>query len=83
MITHVDNVDVLPGVGPKRLDALHELGIFTIEDLIGYFPFRYEDLGERIPSETLDGDKVTFKGIVSTPPVVTRFGKKIKLGLVY
>jgi len=76
MITHVDNVDVLPGVGPKRLDALHELGIFTIEDLIGYFPFRYEDLGERIPSETLDGDKVTFKGIVSTPPVVTRFGKK-------
>ena len=76
MITHVDNVDVLPGVGPKRLDALHELGIFTIEDLIGYFPFRYEDLGERLPSETLDGDKVTFKGVVSTPPVVTRFGKK-------
>lgn len=38
MITHVDNVDVLPGVGPKRLDALHELGIFTIEDLIGLFP---------------------------------------------
>ncbi|MBZ5984720.1 ATP-dependent DNA helicase RecG [Leuconostoc gelidum subsp. gasicomitatum] len=76
MITHVDNVDVLAGVGPKRLDALHELGIFTIEDLIGYFPFRYEDLGERLPSETLDGDKVTFKGIVSTPPVITRFGKK-------
>ncbi|MGY3741949.1 ATP-dependent DNA helicase RecG [Leuconostoc inhae] len=76
MITYVDNVNVLPGVGPKRLAALHELGIFTIEDLIGYFPFRYEDLGERLPSETLDGDKVTFKGIVSTPPVITRFGKK-------
>jgi len=76
MITYVDNVNVLPGVGPKRLAALHELGIFTIEDLIGYFPFRYEDLGERLPSETLDGDKVTFKGIVSTPTVITRFGKK-------
>ncbi|CAM3088345.1 ATP-dependent DNA helicase RecG [Leuconostoc rapi] len=76
MITRVDNVDILPGVGPKRLDALHELGIFTIEDLIGYFPFRYEDLGERLPSETLDGEKVTFKGIVSAPAVVTRFGKK-------
>lgn len=76
MIKQVDNVDVLPGVGPKRLAALHERDIFTIEDLLGYFPFRYEDLGERVPSETLDGEKVTFKGVVSAPPVVTRFGKK-------
>ncbi|NYS21721.1 ATP-dependent DNA helicase RecG [Leuconostoc sp. DB-1] len=76
MITLNDNVNILPGVGPKRLDALHEIGIFTIEDLINYFPFRYEDLGERLPSETLDGEKATFKGIVSTPAVVTRFGKR-------
>lgn len=76
MITLTDNVDVLPGVGPKRLTALHDIDIFTIEDLIDYFPFRYEDLGERLPSETLDGDKVTFKGIVSTPPIVNRFGKR-------
>ncbi|ETI99456.1 MAG: hypothetical protein Q611_LSC00287G0002, partial [Leuconostoc sp. DORA_2] len=75
-MTRDDNVNVLPGVGPKRLEALHEIGIFTIEDLVTYFPFRYEDLGERVPSETLDGDKVTFKGIVSTPAVMTRFGKK-------
>ena len=76
MMTPVDNVDILPGVGPKRLTALHDLDIFTIEDLLRYFPFRYEDLGERLPSETLDGEKVTFKGVVSAPPVVTRFGKK-------
>ncbi|MGQ2285828.1 ATP-dependent DNA helicase RecG [Leuconostoc suionicum] len=76
MITLNDNVNILPGVGPKRLDALHEIGIFTIEDLINYFPFRYEDLGERLPSETSDGEKATFKGIVSTPAVVTRFGKR-------
>ncbi|WP_273752941.1 ATP-dependent DNA helicase RecG [Leuconostoc mesenteroides] len=76
MITLNDNVNILPGVGPKRLDALHEIGIFTIEDLINYFPFRYEDLRERLPSETLDGEKATFKGIVSTPAVVTRFGKR-------
>ncbi|MDN6491413.1 MAG: ATP-dependent DNA helicase RecG, partial [Leuconostoc sp.] len=30
----------------------------------------------RLPSETLDGEKATFKGIVSTPAVVTRFGKR-------
>ncbi|MGB2539691.1 ATP-dependent DNA helicase RecG [Leuconostoc suionicum] len=84
MITLNDNVNILPGVGPKRLDALHEIGIFTIEDLINYFPFRYEDLGERLPSETMGGEKATFKGIVSTPAVVTRFGKRsqIRFGLM-
>ncbi|GMA69399.1 hypothetical protein GCM10025879_06450 [Leuconostoc litchii] len=76
MITLEDNINILPGVGPKRLDALHEIGIFTIEDLVNYFPFRYQDLGEKLPSETLDGEKATFKGIVSTPAVVTHFGKR-------
>jgi ATP-dependent DNA helicase RecG len=71
-----DLVTTLKGVGAKRAEALKQLGIFTIEDLVTYYPFRYEDLGTRLPSETLDGDKVTFKGVVSTQPVLTRFGKK-------
>lgn len=34
----------LKGVGPKRGDILQkEAGIFTFEDLINYFPFRYID----------------------------------------
>ncbi|CAK8053571.1 ATP-dependent DNA helicase RecG [Eupransor demetentiae] len=71
-----DSIETLPGVGPKRLEALHALDLFTLEDLLNYFPFRYEDLGARQPSTTLDGEKVTFKGIVSTAPVVRRFGKR-------
>ncbi|GAO99645.1 ATP-dependent DNA helicase RecG [Fructobacillus ficulneus] len=79
-----DPVSALAGVGEKRQAALRDLGIFTIEDLLTYYPFRYQDLGERMPSETLDGEKVTFKGIVSTPAVVRRFGKKSQtvLGLL-
>ncbi|MBS9338795.1 ATP-dependent DNA helicase RecG [Fructobacillus sp. M2-14] len=71
-----DSVDVLSGVGPKRLQALQDLGIFTIYDLLSYYPFRYDDMGERLPSQTMDGEKVTFKGVISTPPVVRRFGKR-------
>lgn len=33
----------LPGVGPKRIKDLAKLGIRDIEDLIYYFPKRYED----------------------------------------
>jgi len=33
----------LKGVGPQRAAKLAERGICTVEDLLGYLPFRYED----------------------------------------
>jgi ATP-dependent DNA helicase RecG len=34
----------LKGVGPQRADLLQtELGLFTVGDLLQYYPFRYED----------------------------------------
>ncbi len=37
---------VLKGVGEKRAQDLASLGIETIEDLLKYYPFRYEDIQE-------------------------------------
>jgi ATP-dependent DNA helicase RecG len=40
----VQNIMYLPGVGPKRADLLKkELRITSFEDLIYYFPYKYED----------------------------------------
>ncbi len=37
-------IEFLKGVGPKRAELLQkELGIFTYEQLLNYFPFRYID----------------------------------------
>ena len=36
-------VRMIKGVGPQRAELLAERGIYTIEDLLGYLPFRYED----------------------------------------
>src|ERR1700687_304482 len=36
-------VRMLKGVGPQRAELLAERGIHTLEDLLGYLPFRYED----------------------------------------
>lgn len=71
-----DSVQVLPGVGPKRVQALAELGISTIEDLITYYPFRYEDLAAKEPQNVVDQQKVTFQGVVATQPTVALFGRQ-------
>jgi ATP-dependent DNA helicase RecG len=36
-------VRMVKGVGPNRAELLGKRGIFTLEDLLNYLPFRYED----------------------------------------
>jgi len=36
-------VRMIKGVGPQRAELLAQHGIYTLEDLLGYLPFRYED----------------------------------------
>jgi ATP-dependent DNA helicase RecG len=36
-------VRMIKGVGPQRSELLAQRGIHTLEDLLGYLPFRYED----------------------------------------
>lgn len=38
-----DNVATLKGVGPKKAEALSRAGIDTIEDLLYFFPRKYQD----------------------------------------
>lgn len=71
-----ESVRVLAGVGEKRAQDLANLGIDTVGDLMAYYPFRYEDIQERRLTEIQDQEKVTIKGLVVSPPVVSRFGYK-------
>ena len=59
-----DSVAVLSGVGPKTVSALATLDINTVNDLLFYFPFRYEDLQTRPLAELADQEKAVFKGKV-------------------
>lgn len=71
-----DDIGVLPGVGPKRAENLKELGIQTVEDLLAYYPFRYDDIQKKELNEIQDQEKVTLKGLVVSEPVVSRYGYK-------
>jgi ATP-dependent DNA helicase RecG len=71
-----DSITTLSGVGEKRAQALASLGIETIEDVLSYYPFRYDDIKEKNLLEIADQEKVTLKGLVVSPAIVTRFGYK-------
>lgn len=67
-------VTSLKGVGAKTGEALQSLGIYSIYDLLFYFPYRYDEL-ETLPLDQLnDGQKVMLKGIVATTPYQNYFG---------
>src|ERR1700722_6201714 len=42
-LTLATNVQMIKGVGPQRAELLAKRGIHTVEDLLLYLPFRYED----------------------------------------
>ncbi len=71
-----DSVSTLPGVGPKRVDALAALGITDIASLLTYYPFRYNDMRVKNLNEIQDQEQVTLKGVVAAPPTIARFGRK-------
>lgn len=69
------NLELLKGVGPKTLSLLNKLNLYTIDDLIEYYPYRYEVLKRT----NLEADKVIIDGIVETIPVLYRFNNKNKM----
>ncbi|MBM3244939.1 MAG: ATP-dependent DNA helicase RecG [Candidatus Omnitrophica bacterium] len=59
------SVQYLKGIGPKRAKDLSKLGIAVIEDLLYYFPRRYEDRTSFTPiSEIKEGQVQTIKAKV-------------------
>jgi ATP-dependent DNA helicase RecG len=69
----------ITGVSAQKQSELHAFGVFTVKDLLEYYPFRYEDYRPRTLSETKHGDKVTVEAKVIGIPVLQRFGGKSRL----
>ena len=60
----------LKGVGPKILELLNKLNIFTIEDLISYYPYRY-NVYKPIDLHDCEGDiSVAINATIETTPKI-------------
>ncbi len=75
------SVEFVKGVGPAKADVLKsELQIYTFNDLMYYFPFRYVDRTEisTISSITNNSQEIQLKGFISNI-VTIGVGRKMRL----
>ncbi|MBQ4633789.1 MAG: ATP-dependent DNA helicase RecG [Bacilli bacterium] len=67
------------GIGPKSEKVLNKMGIFTPDDLISFFPFRYEVIERTDIFNLRDGDKIIIDGVLEAVPTIFFFGRKDKM----
>ena len=68
-------LDNIKGIGPSTISKLNKLDIYSIEDLISYYPYRYHLLKKT----SLEEEKVTVSGKILSIPTVSFFKKMNRL----
>lgn len=61
-----DDIEILKGVGPKKAQQLHGLGLCSLFDLLTHFPRSYEDQSSITPIGRLEaGERATVAGVIT------------------
>ena len=80
MIDLKQDIQYIKGVGPARVELLNKLGIFTLEDLVTYFPREYEDRGQfKKICDLKEGDIACFKAVAMSKPSEARIKKNMTI----
>ena len=66
-------LNIIKGIGDKTITLLNKLNIYTIDDLVNYYPFRYEILEKT----DLNSDRVVIDGVIETSPLFIRLRGKL------
>ena len=61
------------GIGPKSLSLLNKINIYTVEDLVTHYPFRYEILERCNLNEVEDGGRIIIDGKIESVPILMHF----------
>ena len=61
-------LETIEGIGPKTKELLNKIKIYTIEDLLNYYPYRYDIIKRSDLSNLSDGDKIIIDGKKSFSP---------------
>ena len=68
------------GIGERKALLLNKLGVFTVHDLVSYFPRKYEDRSQFKPiALTCDGETACIQGIVADTPRLVRIRRGMEL----
>lgn len=73
----------IKGIGPRTVSILNKLGIYDGQDLISYYPFRYNIIKRSDVKKLEQDDKIIIDGIVEKAATVFYFkNKKDKMSFV-
>ena len=71
-------LETIEGIGPKTKELLNKIKIYTVEDLLNYYPYRYDIIKRSDLSNLSDGDKIIIDGIVEGQPTTIYINKSLK-----
>ncbi len=70
-------LEEIKGLGPKTKNTLQRLGIVTSEDLLFYYPFRYDILKKSNIEELKQDDKIVIDGLIESVPSVFHINRRL------
>ena len=71
-----EDVKYIKGVGPNRVKLLNKIGIFTLKDLITYYPRGYEDRGKpKNICECANGEMALIEAVAVSRFIDNRISK--------
>lgn len=71
------NLQNIKGIGPKSENILNKMGILNANDLITYYPYRYNIIEVKPLLEQENLNRIVVKGRISSTPTLTYFKKKM------
>ena len=69
-------LESIKGIGQSKIKILNKLNILNQEDLITYYPFRYDVIKKTDIRNLMDEDKVIIDGVIETNPNIFYFSRK-------
>lgn len=68
----------IEGVGPKTKELLNKIKIYSVSDLLYYYPYRYDIIKRSDLSNLEDGDKIIIDGVIEGQPTIIYINKSLK-----
>ena len=69
-------LESIKGIGQSKIKILNKLNITNTEELLTYYPFRYDVIKKTDIRNLVDEDKVIIDGIIETNPNIFYFSRK-------
>lgn len=73
----MEELSNIKGIGPKTIELLNKLNIYNVNDLITYYPYRYNLIKRSDLNTSNINEQVIIDGMIESIPTIYRFNKKM------